>query len=253
MKRCQKTETDMVMYEEWENYISKMLKHVRFRPDKSKIRREYTEHIEDMYDDYIEEGMCEEEAKIRVIDSLGDPDEAGRLLNTVHNPIIGWIWQAAILVVIAAALLSLTPIISYGRDAISASYDYISGHAAHENEILWKRKINQQVKIDSTTVSFNEVIYHGDGKLEVRYRISNNPFNSEIVNHDFKEDIKYFDEYGNMYGDILRDEHGSWLSGRVEDIILKWQDNGKMLIIEYSGSDLGLYNGRNFRITVPLS
>ena len=50
-------------FKEWDNYLDSMLRHVKFQPDRGKIRQEFGEHMNDMFDDYISLGMSEEEAK----------------------------------------------------------------------------------------------------------------------------------------------------------------------------------------------
>ena len=49
-------------FKEWDNYLDSMLKHVKFTPDRKKIRLEFGEHMEDMFDDYVSFGMPEDEA-----------------------------------------------------------------------------------------------------------------------------------------------------------------------------------------------
>ena len=62
----------------WDEYLNKVVSHVKFKYDRKEIKWELEEHMEDMYDDFISDGMNEEDAKKAVIDCMGDADEIGK-------------------------------------------------------------------------------------------------------------------------------------------------------------------------------
>ena len=49
-------------FKEWDDYLDSMLSHVKFTPDRRRIRQEFEEHIDDMFEEYMSEGMSEKEA-----------------------------------------------------------------------------------------------------------------------------------------------------------------------------------------------
>ena len=80
-------------FHEWIEYTKRMNSHVKFKFDHEAIRDEYLEHMEDMYEFYVGRGMDPDLAKSTVLEDMGDPDELGRVLNQIHNPVLGWIWR----------------------------------------------------------------------------------------------------------------------------------------------------------------
>ena len=87
--------------------------YVRFRPDHDAITEELTGHLED-HKDVLLEGdpdMPLLEAEYRAVASMGDAEELGRWLDSIHSPVLGWfqIWffRAVVLVGVLALLLLL--------------------------------------------------------------------------------------------------------------------------------------------------
>lgn len=75
-------------------FIARVLKEVRFRPDHKSIRQELAAHIEDRADWFCGQGMSQEEAEAKAVLAMGEPSDIGRELNRVHKPVLGWLWQS---------------------------------------------------------------------------------------------------------------------------------------------------------------
>ena len=74
--------------------------YVRFRPDHEAITAELTAHLEDHKDAILE---------IHPDMTLGNPEELGRWLDSIHNPLLGWlqIWFVRAVCILAALVLVL--------------------------------------------------------------------------------------------------------------------------------------------------
>lgn len=70
-------------------FITRVLKEVRFRPDHKSISQELADHIEDRADWFCEQGMSQEEAEAKAVLAMGEPSDIGRELNRVHKPLLG--------------------------------------------------------------------------------------------------------------------------------------------------------------------
>ena len=85
--------------------------YVRFRPDHEAITAELTAHLEDHKDAILEihPDMTLWEAERRAVEAMGNPEELGRWLDSIHNPLLGWlqIWFVRAVCILAASVLVL--------------------------------------------------------------------------------------------------------------------------------------------------
>ena len=86
-------------------FISRVLKEVRFRPDHKSIRQELTAHIEDRAEWLCGQGMSQEEAEAKAVLAMGEPADIGKALNSAHRPLLGWLWQLSRLAVAVMAVI----------------------------------------------------------------------------------------------------------------------------------------------------
>lgn len=73
----------------FENYITAVTSHVKFRFDRYDIGQELREHMEDLYEDLLSQDIDEEQAAQLTVDYMGDSEELGKELNKAHNPVLG--------------------------------------------------------------------------------------------------------------------------------------------------------------------
>ena len=71
---------------EWEKYVKDILSHVKFKYDHKYIYSEIMEHMEDLYNNLVNEGIDENEAIKLTVEYMGDSEEIGKALNKEHNP-----------------------------------------------------------------------------------------------------------------------------------------------------------------------
>ena len=85
--------------------------YVRFRPDHEAITAELTAHLEDHKAAILETrpDMPLREAERRAVEAMGNPEELGRWLDSIHNPLLGWlqIWFVRAVCILAALALVL--------------------------------------------------------------------------------------------------------------------------------------------------
>lgn len=96
--------------------------YVRFRPDHEAITAELTAHLEDHKDAILEihPDMTLWEAERRTVEAMGNPEELGRWLDSIHNPLLGWlqIWFVRA-VVLAGVLMLLFSVPRLGTVAVN--------------------------------------------------------------------------------------------------------------------------------------
>ena len=94
-------------YNVWIEYTNEINRHVKFKHDHEEIRDEYLDHMEDMYEFYVGSGMDADTAKYQVLADMGDPEDLGRVLNEIHNPLLGWAWRLSRWLVVVLVILSI--------------------------------------------------------------------------------------------------------------------------------------------------
>lgn len=231
-------------FPEINDFIDKVLGHVKFSYDHENIRQELQEHIEDMMDDLCGNGISEAEAVSLAVINMGNPDDIGKELNKVHNPVLGFVWfiSRKIAAVIIAILLV---------EAVSDGYSFIRslvdgyGVTQSKGEVVYSVKSGYETMLDDMHIKIDEVVYYDDETMEVRYITWKSPFATSI---DWTFNLStncFYDEKGNNYfssgggsgpGPIFK--HQMFL----ED----FPKTAEKLIIDYD------YNGRVIYCEIPL-
>ncbi|KXL52279.1 hypothetical protein CLNEO_22100 [Anaerotignum neopropionicum] len=180
---------------DWEEYLKQILSHVKFKYDHNHIYFELKNHMEDRYDEFVSEGMEEEQARETVLACMGDADEIGEELNKAHSPFLGWIWRvlkdALILLVILNFLPALS-LITSGFISVFESYDEKS-----DSLLVYSIDVGYREKIYDTTVIIDKILYYEDHTLEVRYATWTNPF-SDSIKWSSSIGVTIYDEQGKI-------------------------------------------------------
>ena len=161
-------------WKEQQEYLDRMLHHVKFKYDHIDIRREYREHMEDMLDYYVESGMDEDTAKHTVLEEMGDADSLGRVLNEIHNPAVGWIWRVSRWVVTVAVVLSVFPL---GLMTFSTGWEVLCGYDEPEtdSELSYEVDINTFGHVDNYHFFFDKLEMYEDETAVLYYVQALNP------------------------------------------------------------------------------
>lgn len=104
-------------------YLEICVEQVRCRRMRPILAAELLSHIEDQKQDYMDEGISEEEAEYMAVEQMGDPVETGSAFDRVHRPKMDW---KAMGMVLAAALIG---VVLYGilyRKGIVGQYLFMN-------------------------------------------------------------------------------------------------------------------------------
>lgn len=185
-------------FPEWIEYTKRMNSHVKFKFDHEAIRDEYLEHMEDMYEFYVGRGMDPDLAKSAVLEDMGDPDELGRVLNQIHNPVLGWIWRLSRWLIAFMVLLVIYPtVVLFGSSAISLIQDYrdISVSAPLVQEI----DIGALRTLDNEGYYFDKLELYEDGTAILYCLTWANPFDRATYWQPNLPGGGFYDEEGMRY------------------------------------------------------
>lgn len=83
-----------------EEYLHQVLKQIHYIFDHNKIEEELNQHFEDSIQDLMEDGLSREEAEQQAVKHMGDPVEAGKLLNQEHNPLLGYLCMISTVILV---------------------------------------------------------------------------------------------------------------------------------------------------------
>ncbi len=228
----------------WEEYLNKVISHVKFKYDRKEIKWEIEEHMEDMYNDFISEGMNGKEAEKAVIACMGDADEIGKKLNEAHNSILGNVWRISRIIAIILILLSILPVFVTCLTVIFSIFSSYS-YSYDKSQIISRIEVNQTEKIDDMYLKLEEAILYNNGCVELHYKTWYQPFSSSVrwsfdINSNYITDdlgTEYIGSSGSSSAGIIS-KHSTVIEGFPKE--------AAMLIIDYN------YCGRKMYFEVPL-
>lgn len=206
---------------EWEVFLKRVLSHVKFKFDHNQVYFELLGHMEDRYEDFLDEGMTPEAAQEAVLLCMGDADEIGREMNLAHSPLWGWVWRILSCVVIFLVVLNILPVLGL---VASVPMSLFEGYGGTEDKTpVYRIELDDKVVSYDTTYYMDEVRYYEDGTLEVRYATWQNPF-SKSMKWSSGIGVTVYDHEGVAYkGDSGSRNAGYYSRGRetVESVPLE--------------------------------
>ena len=134
-------------------FIDAVCAKVRFKPARKQIAAELRAHLEDRAAMLTEHGVAPEDAAVRAVAAMGDPEEIGAALDKEHSPFWGWmaVWTdvARYLVLFLVGLMvfyvlimgkdfptPMRPMAAHDRGAQVSAVDRSMGPAPAESS-LW--------------------------------------------------------------------------------------------------------------------
>lgn len=187
----------------WNAYIGEILSFVKFRYDHKAIRRELTEHMEDLYEDLQAEGMDAPIAEQMTMEYMGQADEIGEELNRVHSPILGWVWWISRAFFMVVLLLSITPLIHDLYCVGTAAHARLSDYPEKEyGNLLWSVDAEERAQIDDLTVTIDKIRFYDDGEMQICF---SQDFSGSAKNgyHFFAGGFAVSDENGNRARELI--------------------------------------------------
>lgn len=74
-----------VQYESIQEYLVQVCRHVKARDVHRDIKVEMQNHLDELVEDKLNEGLSEDEAVRAALVQMGDPDQIGKQLHAAHK------------------------------------------------------------------------------------------------------------------------------------------------------------------------
>ena len=95
-------------------FLDQICLHISCKAVHSEVRQELSEHIDELKDTYLSEGLNEDEALGKAIAAMGDADVIGTRLDKQHRPQIEW---SLLLLTVLIALFGGAAMSFIGQDS----------------------------------------------------------------------------------------------------------------------------------------
>lgn len=92
------------------DFLNAVCEQIKYKPIRQDIAKELEDHMEEIKENYIKEGLNKETAENKAIEQMGEAEDIGKKLNKIHKPKFDWK-----LVLIGIMLLCFGFLISYIR------------------------------------------------------------------------------------------------------------------------------------------
>ena len=89
-------------------FLNEIGQRIKYEPVKELIKSEIKQHIQDIKEEYIVEGIEEEDAEIKAVKQMGNPIEIGKSLNRIHRPKIDFKLLGLIILLIIYGFLNFS-------------------------------------------------------------------------------------------------------------------------------------------------
>lgn len=81
-------------------FLYKVCNEIKYIPIRKSISEELELHIQDIKENYINNGMQEVEAEEKAISQMGVAEDIGKALNKIHKPKLDWMLLLLILILV---------------------------------------------------------------------------------------------------------------------------------------------------------
>lgn len=221
-----------------DEYLEKILREIKYKPDRMEIKLEIENHILDKMDYYLSKGKDLDDAEELALISMGDGTSIGRALNREHNFLLGIIYHATSLILMILSfftILFLSIYIFSGFFPNTVKMD--------KEDIAYEQVVNQERTIDNNIVRIKKLVISKDGQLIIYYeKRLKNPLRNVWGNSYIGE---IYDDFGQSYLG-----GGYFSTGFMKNVgninIDNFNMESKNIIIDYD-----LYK-RKYKIVIPL-
>lgn len=101
----------------FEEYLSKVISQVKSKEAHSMIKKELSDHMEELSKSFQERGVSIKDADKKAMEEMGDPSTVGKNMNHLHKPRMDWL--LIVLFVILAGVSFLPLIGGFSEPSIS--------------------------------------------------------------------------------------------------------------------------------------
>ena len=158
----------------WESYLDEVLSFVKFKYDHKAIRRELAEHMADLKEDLMADGMDEEAAEYMTIAHMGDAEEIGQELNKEHHALLGWVWRISRILVACLIGANIMPMFVFLSGMVSNLFEEFE--PSTDAAVVWQMELDEEYQIYDDTLILEDIYYYEDGTLDVVYHTKRSPF-----------------------------------------------------------------------------
>ncbi len=96
-----------------DNFVNLVCNNIKYSPIKKDLKEELYEHIIEEKNKYIENGINDEEAEIKAINNMGEPEEISKEFNKIYKKNLDW---KILLIFIVLMLINILLIITIAND-----------------------------------------------------------------------------------------------------------------------------------------
>lgn len=89
-------------------FLNSVCEQIKYKPIRNEIAEELENHINETKEDYMKNGIHEEDAEEKAIMQMGEPEKIGKKLNKIHKPQMNWK-----LLILTIILLEFGYLVSY--------------------------------------------------------------------------------------------------------------------------------------------
>ena len=86
-------------------FLENVCNEIKYKPIRNDISEELALHIEEVKQDYIAEGLTEENAEEKAVSNMGNAEEIGKKLNKIHRPKLDWMLLILVAILIGFGIL----------------------------------------------------------------------------------------------------------------------------------------------------
>lgn len=190
----------------WDEYINEILSFVKFRYDHKDIRRELAEHMQDLKEDLMAEGMDEAAAEYMTVEYMGDAAEIGQELDKEHHASLGWVWRISRILVACLVGANIMPMLAFVTGMASNLFEEYE--PTTDAAVLWHMELDEEYQVYDDTLLLGDIYYYEDGVLDVIYHTKRSPF-ARSIGWGMTISLGIFDEEGND----IREGGGGYKSG----------------------------------------
>lgn len=162
----------------WEMYLDEVLSFVKFKYDHKAIRRELAEHMADLKEDLMAEGMDEDAAEYMAVEYMGDASEIGQELDKEHHALLGWVWRISRIVVVILMILNFSNIQWFFTAFIGNHFEKYEPQSTSAE--VWRMELDREYHVYDYTLVIEDVYFYEDNTMTIVYRTKYNPFDKII-------------------------------------------------------------------------
>ncbi len=165
---------------DWKEYLDEVTSYVKFKYDRREIFCELAEHMEDRYEDFLEDGMEEEKAKCATIACMGEAKEVGEELDKEHSPLLGWVYLILKRFCILMVIMTCIPVLNIGLGFANSLFNLMDREYYGDSPLVYTIDIDENFQIYEDTLILKDFRYYEDGTLELSYATWSNPFAKRV-------------------------------------------------------------------------